>query len=182
MERRVTAWAPLVAAACCLAFAGCDQFARVGVVEPEVENAGAGAASLPEGEAGAAAVHDAAVADAAGGTRDGGSTSDAGTTCAPVEIAVCNPVTNQGCSAALGMQCAVDFTVPLGGYCIFYSGPPPALGGACLNTGVTESCAPTSACVGDRCRQLCLCDADCDEGQCCSDPLQGTGFKVCGEC
>jgi len=113
---------------------------------------------------------------------DSGTAGDPGTECAPANIEGCNPVTNEGCAEALMMQCAVDFLATSTGYCIFYSGPTPVPGGECFNSGVTESCPPTFACVDSKCRELCFCDADCEAGQCCVEPLESTGFKVCGDC
>jgi hypothetical protein len=172
---------------------GCDQFATIGIRNPESENAGA--PSRPRGAAGETVDHDAAMPNDAGASKDGGTSRDAGAAsdsgaahdagaeCAPIQVAECNPVKNEGCSASLMMQCAVDLNATLAGYCIFNSGgPPPALGGACLNTGVTESCPPTSTCVVDKCRKLCLCGTDCEAGQCCKDPVGSTGFKTCGDC
>ena len=83
----------------------------------------------------------------------------------------------------LAMQCAVDWAATLTGYCIFSSPPPPLPdGGGCFNSGLTESCPPTFTCVVDQCRALCACDADCEPGQCCSEPVGTTGFHVCREC
>jgi hypothetical protein len=105
--------------------------------------------------------------------------SDASASCAAPTVAVCNPVTNQGCPDLM-MQCAVDPAAPvLSGYCIFSA---PMDAGPCLNTLVTESCPPTSTCLGGECRTLCFCDTDCDEGQCCVEPVGNLGFKVCGDC
>jgi len=119
----------------------------------------------------------------AGTTNDAGATNDGGAQCERVEVADCNPVTNEGCAASLMMQCAVNVAATLTGYCIFFSGgPPPSLGGACLNTGITESCPPKATCVAERCRTLCFCDTDCEAGQCCTEPLESTGFKICGDC
>jgi hypothetical protein len=171
----------LIAVTCWLAWLGCDQFATVGIRDPE--KAGVGAPSHPEGDASTPIDHDAAMPTDAGVTTDAGAAADAGAECVPAAVADCNPVTNEGCEASLMMQCAVNFAATLTGYCIFNSGgPPPALGGACLNTGITESCAPTATCVAGQCRKLCLCDADCGAAQCCTDPLESTGFKVCGGC
>jgi hypothetical protein len=55
-------------------------------------------------------------------------------------------------------------------------------GGFCFNSGVTESCPPQHACVGDTCRTLCFCDADCEKGECCVEPVGTLGFKVCNAC
>jgi hypothetical protein len=167
----------------CLGCVACDQFAVIGTESPK--SATTGAPSRPQGNAGEPARSDAAVPNDAGSSRDSGTSngSDAGAKCTRADVAECNPVTNEGCSASLMMQCAVDVNATLKGYCVFFSGgPPPALGGACLNTGVTESCPPTSTCVVDKCRKLCFCAADCEAGQCCKEPFGSTGFNVCGDC
>jgi hypothetical protein len=105
---------------------------------------------------------------------------DAGTTCAPPTVTGCNPVSNDGCAPELMMQCAVDLAAPSPtGYCIFAA---PMDGGACFNSGLTESCPPTTTCVAGECRSLCFCDADCEEGKCCAEPIGITGFNVCGDC
>jgi hypothetical protein len=136
----------------------------------------AGSTSDSKTDGGPAAEHDAALAE------DSGSANDSDAACASVAVHGCNPVTNQGCLDSLSMQCAVDRASTSTGYCIFYSGQSPMLGGDCLNTGVTESCPPTFTCVDNRCRKLCLCGAECETGQCCKEPLDSTGFKVCGDC
>jgi hypothetical protein len=135
-----------------------------------------GTTSNADNDGGRAADHDAVV------TNDAGTAGDGDAQCASVAVGVCNPVTNEGCLDSLSMQCAVDLASKLTGYCIFYSGKAPTPGVDCLNTGVTESCPPTFTCVDSRCRRLCLCEADCDIGQCCKEPLESTGFKVCGDC
>jgi hypothetical protein len=105
-----------------------------------------------------------------------------GGACSPPMVAVCDPVQNTGCSAPLGQQCDVN---PLGsasapsGQCVFSSG---AEAGACLATGVTESCPAKSTCVNGQCQELCFCDGDCPAGHCCSGPSGAPGFKVCGSC
>lgn len=105
--------------------------------------------------------------------RDGGS----GGECVP-SVALCNPVTNQGCPA--GMQCAIDLAAPsLAGYCIFSA---PMDAGFCFNSLVTESCPPRATCVNGECRNLCFCNEDCDDGQCCLESIGTTGFKLCGDC
>ena len=149
------------------ALAACDQFARVGIQDVEAS----GAPSVPSVDAGRR--HDAGMMVDAG--------PDPIAACPEVEIAVCNPVTNQGCSAGLEMQCGIDLTAPLTGYCVFLA--PPALGmpDECLNTGVTESCPATTTCFAGKCHRICLCDADCDAGQRCDEPIEGTGFNVCSE-
>lgn len=145
--------------------AACDQFARVGIQDV----AASGAPSLPSVDAGR--VHDAGVIADAG--------PDPVAECPEVVIAVCNPVTNEGCSAGLDMQCGIDLTAPLTGYCVFIAPPAVGMPDECLNTGVTESCPATTACFAGKCHGICLCDADCDAGQRCSEPIEGTGFSVC---
>jgi len=109
-------------------------------------------------------------------TTDASVIDEPAASCAP-EVQVCNPVTNEGCPEP--MQCAVDLASDvLAGYCIF-NGP---VGAGCFNSGVTESCPPTSTCFDFECRTLCFCDADCEAGQCCVDPVGTLGFKACGAC
>ena len=156
-----------VAALACLVLASCDQFARVGIQDVEPP----GAPSAPSLDAGGG--HDAAVlADAA---------TDAGAECPDVEIAVCNPVTNEGCSAGLDMRCGIDLAATLKGYCVFTAPPAVGMPDECLNTGVTESCPGTFTCFAGQCRRICLCDAECDAGQRCNEPVGSTGFSVCRE-
>jgi hypothetical protein len=108
---------------------------------------------------------------------DASITDDAGATSCSPEVQLCNPVTNEGCPPS--MQCAVDLAWDvLAGYCIFSSPPMPG----CFNSGVTESCPPSQTCFDFECRTLCFCDADCDAGQCCKEPIGTLGFKVCGDC
>ena len=118
---------------------------------------------------------DAAITDA--GMDDGGRGR-----CPETAIAICDPIKNIGCPSGVSMQCAIDYAATLTGYCIYNA--PPALGmsGECLNTGITESCPAQFTCFSERCAKICLCDAECDAGQCCSQPIQGTGFSVCGDC
>jgi hypothetical protein len=158
-----------------LALAGCDQFAKVGIRNRESDNAGA-PAPPSGGGGGETGAQDAATAN------DAGPAQDAAAQCEPFSVEGCNPVTNETCPDSLAMQCAIDHLAILTGYCIFSSPTPPALGGDCLNTGVTESCPPTSTCVDGTCRELCYCDIDCTAGTCCTDPVADTGFKVCGDC
>jgi hypothetical protein len=176
--------------AVCLATAGCDQFARVGVAATELDDEmDAGDVPLPDGpDPGAGDVPQPGSGVADSGTPgpldpdSGVPASDAGVQCPRPEVAVCDPVLNQGCSATLQMQCAVDLLAPgLAGYCIFRGTTPPD-GGACFNSGVTEDCLPTNTCYGGQCRKLCYCDADCGAGQCCSLRVGNYGFGACGDC
>ena len=166
-----------------LALAGCDQFARIGIAAPAVRDSGPPAAS--ERDADVATPSDAGPLDAGAALADAGSADageDATMQCPNVQIAVCDPVKNLGCSSALMQQCAIDYLGNLTGYCIFQAPPRSVLGGDCLNTGVTESCPPTSTCYAARCQRIGLCDADCDAGQCCTGAIESTGFRVCGDC
>jgi hypothetical protein len=172
--------------AACLATAGCDQFARVGVAATELGgdmDAGDGASpGSPPPDAQDPGAGD--VLEPPAPVADSGppAPSDAGLQCPQPDVAVCNPVINEGCPTALQMQCAVDLLAPgLAGYCIF-QGMTLMDGGACFNSGVTEDCPPTNTCYGGQCRKLCFCDADCDAGQCCSLRVGNYGFGACGDC
>jgi len=93
----------------------------------------------------------------------------------------CNPITNSGCAAELGMQCDVDLFAPtLGGVCVF-SAPAPTPD-ACLAIPPTQTCPAKQTCVEGACRTVCLCDADCGAGSCCTDLLGEQGFKTCSKC
>jgi hypothetical protein len=117
----------------------------------------------------AAGTDDASTPDEASG--DGGCTAT---------VAVCDPVHNTGCNPL--QQCDVDTTqtsTPTG-LCVFNSGSEG--GGACTMSIVSESCAPENTCVSGACRALCVCDADCPIGQCCSDTSGPPGFTLCKDC
>ena len=146
------------------------------------------APSAPAPKDSGAAVSDAGVRsqpsepDADGGGSAPG-TSVAGGGCgSTASIPGCNPITNEGCAGELGMQCDVDLSAPTpSGVCVFSSPSPNP--GACLNIPPTESCPAGQTCVGfSTCQKVCLCDADCDAGDCCSEPLAGSGFKTCKAC
>jgi hypothetical protein len=97
------------------------------------------------------------------------------------EISGCDPMSNQGCLPELGMQCDVDLLADTpAGVCVF-SAPPPSPD-SCLNIPPTESCPPQTTCVGTSCAKICLCDTDCEAGDCCTTPVGGGGFKACGAC
>lgn len=124
--------------------------------------------SAGEGEDGAVASDD----------DDGGS---AGGTCTPPSTppAVCDPVKNTGCG--MGMQCDVDLVATqLAGRCTFSA--PPDGGTGCFASPFTQSCPPTQTCEANACRDICLCDADCRAGSCCSQPLGTQGWKLCAPC
>jgi hypothetical protein len=118
---------------------------------------------------------------------DASNTSDASAADALVEggacatpVAVCNPVHDTGCNPL--QQCDVDTTqtaTPTG-LCVFNATSEG--GGACTMTFVSESCLPGQTCVSGTCRSLCFCNADCQVGQCCSDPSGPQGFTLCAAC
>ncbi|MET0388671.1 MAG: hypothetical protein ABW321_22050 [Polyangiales bacterium] len=144
----------------CVVLAGCDQFARVGLLPLD------GSSGVAAGEA---------------APPDAGMQPDPA--CVRPAVAVCDPVINEGCPAALRMQCAVDFASDaLAGYCIFQGPPAPNGSPTCLNTIATESCGPTTTCVFGTCRALCFCDSDCAAGECCREKIGDLGFKVCSSC
>jgi hypothetical protein len=174
--RRTTRTAPWIAAAAFALVVGCDQFARVGgVVTSGAPSFVLDAAPMQDSGRDAASIDDAASVDAR-------QPADSSAQCARPQVAVCNPVTNEGCVDLLRMHCAVDPAASmLAGYCIF-SGPPSPDGLACVNTVVTESCPMKSACLLGVCRTLCFCDADCKAGECCAEPIGDYGFKACLPC
>jgi hypothetical protein len=159
----------------CFVLASCDQFARVGAPS---ELPDAVAPHRDGGDGGLGSEGDATVEDSG---RDAGE-RDGGEGCASVVIAICDPIKNEGCSGALGTQCAIDYVAMLKGYCIFASPPAPGMLTECFNSGITESCPATFTCFADRCEKICLCDSDCEPGRCCSRSVAATGFSVCGDC
>lgn len=184
-------WRRVAAVAGWVALLGCDQFAVIGQEQAVVIDSGVPPvrdamvvepvdATMSEPDAMVGPLDDAAVAGDAG--------PDGGAACPAVQIQGCNPVTNdfmgvEGCGPGFMQQCGIDQLSVLTGYCIFTSATPSQLGGACFNSGVTESCPPTSTCSADGiCREICLCDADCPLGQCCKEPVGATGFSLCGDC
>lgn len=178
-RRFAAAFHSTFALALALTLASCDQFARVGVEQPAVDP---GPPDVPERDADVAMMIDAAPDATIDASVAFDAGSDAAIECPKLDIAVCDPIENLGCSPSLAQQCAIDHLGTLTGYCIFSAPPMSVIGGDCLNTGVTESCPPTSTCYEARCQKICLCDADCDPGQCCADAVESTGFRVCGEC
>lgn len=97
-------------------------------------------------------------------------------------IEVCNPIKDTGCSPELGMQCDVDLQATvLQGQCVFKAPLPD--GGTCLNIPPTETCPPGQTCVDfGECRRVCLCNSDCEPGDCCTVPLGELGFRTCSPC
>lgn len=171
----------------CSVIGGCDQFAAIGLAPLQLDG---GRVDVPADRPDASASVMGPVAGDPDAAMAGGGIADAGLStledasssqCVPPTVTGCNPVTNTGCPDALQMQCAVDLATTLAGYCIF-SGPPSPGTFPCLNTLVTESCAPMSACVDGECRKLCFCDSDCEAGQCCNGPIAAHGFSACGDC
>lgn len=179
-----------VAIACCAVLFGCDQFASIGVQPAPLADSGAPPDAMAQTDAmteldAMTGELDATIGEPDAAISDAG--PDAAAQCPDVQFDVCNPVTNEffvaECGPGFMQQCAIDQFNMLVGYCIFTSATPAQLGGACFNSGVTESCPATSTCSADGvCRTICLCDADCPAGQCCTEPVGTTGFSVCGAC
>ena len=142
-----------------------------------------GTAARPTGPASAAAGAGVTPALQAGSTAPSTPSTTGVDGCGQAgRIEVCDPIRNMGCSRELGMQCDVDlFASTLSGQCVFKAEPmDPA---HCLNIPPTETCPPGQTCVdGDQCHKVCLCDSDCDAGDCCSTPLGDHGFKSCSKC
>jgi hypothetical protein len=80
------------------------------------------------------------------------------------------------------MHCDVDLLgETLSGMCVFSTAQPE--GGPCINIPPTESCPPGLTCIdGNECKEVCLCDSDCEPGNCCTTPLGDRGFKTCSKC
>jgi hypothetical protein len=112
-------------------------------------------------------------------TNDGGGGGDGAGQCGAT-VPVCDPIHNTGCNPF--QQCDVDPTQKTAatGLCLFYSGSDAS--GACMSTGITESCPAKETCVSGACRALCLCNADCAPGQCCTDTSSAAPFKLCQAC
>ena len=124
----------------------------------------------PEGPRDAAAATDGATA-ADAGARDAG---DDGAGCTAPALPGCDPVDNQGCTDGL-TQCVMDpESITPAGRCVF-SGIPAT---PCLESALSTSCPPMHACVGGACRKFCRCDADCEAGEACREPLAG-GVSLC---
>lgn len=157
-------------ALCVSLLSGCSSFAVIAVLD-----------AGQEGGMDSGAPFDASTSE----TLDAGGLplADAASSCGrTLIIDMCNPITNSGCSKQLGMQCDVDLLADtLRGQCVFSAPPPDA--GSCLNIPPTETCPPRHTCVEfNQCRKLCLCDTDCDPGDCCNVPLGEQGFKTCTPC
>ncbi len=92
-------------------------------------------------------------------------------------VAMCDPVHNTGCDPLHQCDVGISLTMMPTGNCVFFSGSD--AGGACLMTGLTESCLPGHTCVGGACRALCFCNSDCPAGKSCSDTTSVMGFTLC---
>ena len=155
------------------ALTGCTDIAIIGVVETRRD-----AGTTRPADAG-----DTRVSDAGARPPDAGAAPvvDARSCGRTGTFEGCNPIANTGCSEELRMQCDVDALASLQGVCVFKAMPPQD--GSCLNVPPTESCPPRQTCVNfSSCRTLCLCDGDCDPGDCCTTPLGETGFRTCSAC
>ncbi len=99
----------------------------------------------------------------------------------PFTSATCDPVANTGCNAAA--RCDVDDSKMQAGRCVGLA----ALqeGAFCTKTAQTDTCTSKLTCVDNKCRKLCLCDADCG-GRCCKFSVPGgggaSGFLACEDC
>jgi hypothetical protein len=155
----------------CLALSSCSSSAVIAIVDAGTE--ADGGAEVDAGAlVDASSTDDANMPPADGGAQCGRTLS----------IEICNPITNMGCTQGLGMQCDVNLLAStLQGQCVFSA--PAVDGGTCLNIPPTETCPPRHTCVDfNECRKVCLCDTDCDPGDCCSVPLGEQGFKTCRPC
>jgi hypothetical protein len=84
----------------------------------------------------------------------------------------CNPVTNEGCTAA-GSAC----DVASGGYTCY---PAPNDNAICAACGEADGwCMPGHTCVGGACARYCCDDGDCGTGHCDTAPLGGGSVGVC---
>lgn len=162
--------------------AACDQFAGVGVLQPDPDTAPDRADEGARRDGGTKSRDGGVDAGPDAGLDAGGSSMDAGRpACEHPETIGCDPVANTNCDLLPLMRCAVDLlaTSPTG-FCAFIGRIDAGVG--CVNTGVTESCLPKQACHGGLCQPLCFCDAECPAGECCSQPIGQTGISVCGGC
>ncbi|MET0285212.1 MAG: hypothetical protein ABW352_12110 [Polyangiales bacterium] len=85
---------------------------------------------------------------------------------------------NTGCPPL--MQCDIETSAATPtGRCVFYSNPD---GGQCTSSFVNVGCPAQNTCVAGTCRKMCYCDADCAQGETCSDssgPGPAGAFKLC---
>lgn len=99
------------------------------------------------------------------------------------QIAVCDPIANTGCEATLPRQrCEIDLTAgELSGVCVIAATP--SEDGGCISSPPVSTCPVSYTCLDlEDCRKICLCDSQCESGQCCVTPIGDQGFKTCGEC
>jgi hypothetical protein len=81
----------------------------------------------------------------------------------------CDPVHNTGCTAGV-TQCVLDpeSSAPAG-RCVF-SGPAET---GCTESALSTTCPAQHTCRAGACRKYCFCDADCEPGESCSEPIDG---------
>jgi hypothetical protein len=113
----------------------------------------------------------------AGDTTSGGDAS-----CTPGFMsAVCDPIANTGCGSL--SRCDVDDGKTNAGRCVGLASL--GEGAFCTKTSLTDTCGAKLTCVDNKCRKLCLCDADC-AGRCCKFSVPGgggaSGFLACDDC
>ena len=115
-------------------------------------------------------------------TSPNGAASPASDCGSAAAIPGCDPIRNTGCLAELGMQCDVDLAMTKpSGVCVFSA--PPTDPNSCINIPPVETCPAGQSCIGGRqCQRICLCDSDCDAGECCSERIGNSGFKSCRPC
>lgn len=115
-----------------------------------------------------------------GGVDSGRPPANAGTNaCEPAKpVASCDPIRNTGCPPLTQCDIETSASTPTG-RCVFFMDP---LGGPCSASFVSVGCDPQNTCVAGACRKLCYCDADCPQGQSCTDasgPGPAGAFKLC---
>lgn len=175
----------------CMLLSGCREFGLIAVVDdqsPDVALVARDAGRLaidaapPARDDGPAVGTEGLDASQPASDADIKASGDAAVCNSARAIEVCNPIKDTGCSPELGMQCDVDLQAAvLQGQCVFKAPLPD--GGGCLNVPPTETCPPGQTCVDLReCRRVCLCNSDCEPGNCCTAPLGEQGFRTCSPC
>lgn len=176
-------WLSAAAVSCTMLF-GCRDFGLIAVVDDRSPDAGfmpsdAGRVVVDAAPPSVPPLVEGADASEPAADQPSGAAGVCGSSRA---IEVCDPIKDTGCSPELGMQCDVDLQASvLQGQCVFKA--PQTDGGTCLNIPPTESCPPGQTCVDfGECRTVCLCNSDCDPGDCCTMPLGELGFRTCRPC
>jgi hypothetical protein len=181
-------WLVALAGACRLGGPSGDPAARVEF--PGDAAAASDASSSPADSGGDDALVPGAPADAAPGSEaspeasfdaaTGADATDADAACTPPSPAVCNPVTNTGCTLS---QCDIDTShMTPTGTCVISSPFPNDAGSPCTQVSGSVSCQPGFTCFGGTCQKVCFCNSDCAASTCCSGTAGTTGFGLCGAC